>query len=64
MRTTVSIDDSDYETALALADPAMDKSNLFREAIRTFIRVRAAQRLAAGQAVDDRRIALQPHAGA
>ena len=47
MRTTVSIDDSDYETALALADPAMDKSNLFREAIRTFIRVRAAQRLAA-----------------
>ena len=46
MRTTVSIDDSDYETALALADPAMDKSDLFREAIRTFIRVRAAQRLA------------------
>ena len=46
MRTTVSIDDSDYETALALADPAMDKADLFREAIRTFIRVRAAQRQA------------------
>ena len=46
MRTTVSIDDSDYETALALADLAMDKADLFREAIRTFIRVRAAQRLA------------------
>ena len=54
MRTTVSIDDSDYETALALADPAMDKSNLFREAIRTFVRVQAAKRLAAlgGKAPD------------
>ena len=61
MRTTVSIDDSDYETALALADPAMDKSNLFREAIRTFIRVRAAQRLAAlgihAVAIDEQRLA-------
>ncbi len=47
MRTTVTIDDTDYEAALAVADPAMDKADLFREAIRTFIRVRAAQRLAA-----------------
>lgn len=47
MRTTVTIDDSDYEAALALADPDMDRADLFREAIRTFIRVRAAQRLAA-----------------
>ena len=46
MRTTVTIDDTDYEAALAVADPAMDKADLFREAIRTFIRVRAAQRLA------------------
>lgn len=54
MRTTVTIDDHDYETALALADPDMDKADLFREAIRVFIRVRAAQRLAAlgGRAPD------------
>lgn len=47
MRTTVTIDDADYEAALRMAEPGMDKADLFREAIRTFIRVRAAQRLAA-----------------
>ncbi len=47
MRTTVTLDDELYQTALDLADPAMNKSDLFREAIMTFIRVRAASRLAA-----------------
>ena len=47
MRTTVTIDDELYEKALAVADPSMDKSDLFREAIRTFVRVQAAKRLAA-----------------
>lgn len=47
MRTTVTIDDELYRKALEVADPAMDKADLFREAIKTFIRVRAAQRLAA-----------------
>lgn len=47
MRTTVTIDDSLYEKALDLADPSMDKSELFREAIKTFVRVQAAKRLAA-----------------
>lgn len=46
MRTTVTIDDALYEEALALADPTMDKADLFREAIKTFIRVQAAKRLA------------------
>lgn len=46
MRTTVTIDDELYNKALEVADPAMDKSDLFREAIKTFVRVRAAQRLA------------------
>ena len=52
MRTTVTIDDTDYEAALAVADPAMDKADLFREAMQTFVRVQAAKRLAAlgGQA--------------
>lgn len=47
MRTTVTIDDELYNKALEVADPAMDKADRFREAIKTFVRVRAAQRLAA-----------------
>lgn len=47
MRTTVTIDDALYEQALEVADPAMDKADLFREAIKTFVRVQAAKRLAA-----------------
>jgi hypothetical protein len=30
-----------------MADPDMDKADLFREAVKTFIRVQAARRLAA-----------------
>lgn len=47
MRTTVTIDDALYERALALADQNMDKADLFREAVKTFVRVQAAKRLAA-----------------
>lgn len=47
MRTTVTIDDALYDKALEMADPSMDKSDLFREAIKTFVRVQAAKRLAA-----------------
>ncbi len=47
MRTTVTIDDDLYNKALEVADPSMDRADLFREAIKTFVRVRAAQRLAA-----------------
>ena len=47
MRTTVTIDDDLYEKALEVADPSMDKADLFREAIKTFVRVQAAKRLAA-----------------
>lgn len=47
MRTTVSIDDNLYERALELADPDMDKSDLFRVAMQTFVRVQAGKRLAA-----------------
>lgn len=54
MRTTVTIDDDLYEKAIELADPSMDKSEIFREAIRTFVRVQAAKRLAAlGGAMPD-----------
>ena len=47
MRTTVSIDDELYQRALAVADPGMDKGDLFREAIKVFVRVQAGKRLAA-----------------
>ena len=54
MRTTLTIDDELYQKALELADPDMNKADLFREAIQTFIRVQAAKRLAAlgGRAPD------------
>ena len=47
MRTTISVDDELYARALELADPDMDKAELFREAIKTFVRVQSAKRLAA-----------------
>ncbi len=47
MRTTVTIEDALYEKALEMADPSMDKADLFREAVKTFIRIRASKRLIA-----------------
>jgi Arc/MetJ family transcription regulator len=47
MRTTITIDDALYQKALELADPGLDKADVFREAMRTFVRVQAGKRLAA-----------------
>ncbi len=47
MRTTVTIEDTLYQQALELADPDMDKADLFRVAMQTFVRVQAGRRLAA-----------------
>ncbi|WP_298333008.1 type II toxin-antitoxin system VapB family antitoxin [Asticcacaulis sp.] len=47
MRTTVTIDDSLFEQAVQLADPGMDRADIFREAMKTFVRIQAARRLAA-----------------
>ena len=47
MRTTVTIDDSLYQQALDIADPGMDKGDLFREAMKVFVRAQAGKRLAA-----------------
>ena len=47
MRTTVTIEDSLYQKALEMADPSMEKGDLFKEAIKTFIRIRSAKRLSA-----------------
>ena len=46
MQTTVTIDDELYENALEMADPDMDKADLFRAALKTFVRVQTARRLA------------------
>ena len=47
MRTTVTIEDALYEKALEVADREMDRADIFREAMKTFVRVQAAKRLAA-----------------
>jgi Arc/MetJ family transcription regulator len=47
MRTTVTIDDELYKDALAMADPEMDKADIFREAMKVFVRVQAGKRLIA-----------------
>lgn len=47
MRTTVTIDDALYESAVEAADPGLDKADVIREAIRVFVRVQAGKRLAA-----------------
>jgi len=54
MRATITVEDTLYQQALELANPDMDKAELFREALRTFVRVQAGKRLAAlgGQAPD------------
>jgi Arc/MetJ family transcription regulator len=47
VRTTVTIDDDLYQRALEVADPGTDKADLFREAIKVFVRVQTGKRLAA-----------------
>jgi Arc/MetJ family transcription regulator len=47
MKTTVTIDDALYQQALELADADVEKADIFREALNTFIRVQSAKRLAA-----------------
>lgn len=46
MRITVTVDDVLYKTALELAGP-MTKAELCREALKTYVRVQSAKRLAA-----------------
>jgi hypothetical protein len=47
LRTTVTIGDELYHRALEVADPGMDKADLFREAMNVFVRVQAGKRLSA-----------------
>jgi Arc/MetJ family transcription regulator len=47
VRTTVTIDDELFRRALEVAEPGTDKADLFREAMKVFVRVQAGKRLAA-----------------
>lgn len=47
MRTTLTIDDELFDQAMALSEAGIDKAELLREAMRTYVRVQAAKRLAA-----------------
>ncbi len=47
MRTNVTVADAPYGTVLAMADPVMDRADIFREALTVFVRVQADIRLAA-----------------
>ena len=47
VRTTVTIDDELFQRALEVADPGTDRADLFREAMKVFVRVQAGKRLAA-----------------
>jgi Bacterial antitoxin of type II TA system, VapB len=47
LRTTVTIDDELFRRALEVADPGIDKADLFREAMKVFVRVQAGKRLGA-----------------
>jgi len=46
MQTTVSIDDALYDRAIKLLDPSIEKSDIFKEAIKVFVRVQSAKQLA------------------
>jgi hypothetical protein len=47
MKTTVTIDDELYSKALEVAEASMDKADLFQEALKAFICVQTAKRIAA-----------------
>lgn len=47
MRIPVTIDDALFERALQVAEPGIEKSDLIREAVKTYVRVQSAKRLAA-----------------
>ncbi len=47
MRATITIEDSLYNKVVELADPSMTTGEIFREALKTFVRVQTGKRLIA-----------------
>jgi hypothetical protein len=46
MRINVTIDDTLFKAALQVSEPGINKADLIREALKTYVRVMAAKRLA------------------
>jgi Arc/MetJ family transcription regulator len=46
MRTTITIEDELFAKAAEIAGPGVDKADVIREAVKTYVRVHAAKRLA------------------
>jgi hypothetical protein len=46
MRTTLTIDDELFAQALALAEPGIDRADLLRQCVKTYVEVQAARRRA------------------
>jgi len=46
MQATVSIEDALYERAIELLDPNIEKKDIFKEAVKVFVRVQSAKQLA------------------
>lgn len=47
MRTTVTIDDKLFANAVAMSEPGMDKAEIIRQAVKTYVEVQASRRWAA-----------------
>lgn len=47
MRITATIDDALFERALEVSEPGIEKADLIREAVKTYVRIQSAKRLAA-----------------
>jgi len=47
MRTTVTIDDELFKRAIELSEPGIEKSELIRKAMKTYVQLMAGRRLAA-----------------
>lgn len=43
MRTTVCIDDELFDKAIQLCEPGIEKSEIIREAVKTFVRDQSAK---------------------
>jgi len=47
MRTTITIDDELFNSAIEVSDPTMNKAEVIREALKAYVHLEASRRLAA-----------------
>ena len=46
MRTTITIDDELFNSAIEISDPNMNKAEVIREALKAYVHLEASRRLA------------------